>query len=91
MINIATSVVGDVSDRVSAVHADFEMVRSVPSQTFEHAPGVQTSHQVLVDDIGRWRELVSEQFVDLTRAVEVIHQAFIEADQTMAASWDVNP
>lgn len=90
MINIVTSVVGELADRVSALQADFDMVRSVPSESFEHAPGVQANHELLIDDLGRWRDVVDQQFIDLSRSIAVIHQAFTEADQAMASSWDVN-
>lgn len=90
MINIVTSVVGELADRVSAVHADFEMIRPVPNQSFEHAPEVQANHDVLIEDLVRWRDEIDQQFIDLSRAIDVIHQAFTDADQTMAAAWDVN-
>lgn len=90
MINIVTSVVGELADRVRALHADIEMIRTVPSQSFEHAPGVQANHDVLLDDLARWRDAADQQIIDLGQAIEVIHQAFTEADQAMAAAWDVN-
>ena len=90
MINIVTSVVGELADRVSALHGDVEMIRTVSSQSFEHAPGVQANHDVLIGDLSRWRDTADQQLTDLGRALEVIHQAFTEADQAMAAAWDVN-
>lgn len=88
MINIVTSVVGEVADRVSEVQGDLDMVGAVSSQSFDHAPGIQAVHDTLVEEIRRWRDEAEGQVSSLAAAVDIIQQAFIEADQAMAAVWD---